>query len=171
SADSEHAANFVRQSQRLRIRKAGKQESRIYYDRSLDSGATRSSDQRLPIGLWPLRISQGLSHLESILRGRPEQSLHRHHQGPDVLRRAGFSSSARYPNGDARDLRRALPITRTRSGFYRRGSVASFASRFVRSLGGISDATESRRQSKRTDGGSFATAWRNRSSNRKGASG
>src|SRR5437879_11715224 len=112
-----------------------------------------------------------LSHLESILRGRLEQSLYRHHQRPDVLRRAGFSSSARYPNGDARNLRRALPITRTRSGLYRRGSVASFASQLLRSLGGISDATQSRRQSKRTDGGSFATAWRSRPSNRKSASG
>ena len=35
-----------------------------------------------------VRIPQGLSHAQSILRGRSEQPLRRYHQGPDVLRRA-----------------------------------------------------------------------------------
>ncbi len=55
----------------------------------------------MPRGLRSLRIPQGLSHAQSILRGRSEQPLRRHHQGPDVLRRAGFAAPPRDADGDA----------------------------------------------------------------------
>ncbi len=56
--------------------------------RSLDSRSSAAGDRRLPRRLRGLRIPQGLSHPQSILRRRSEQSLRRHHQGSHVLRRA-----------------------------------------------------------------------------------
>ena len=122
-------------------REHGKQARRFHPGRSLDSRSSAAGDRRMPGGLCGLRISQGLSHTQSILRGRSEQSLRRHHQGPDVLRRGRFAAPARDAGRDARNLRRALTSCSRRSSFSplkKRGAIS--AARRLGSFAGISRA-------------------------------
>ena len=57
-----------------------------------------------------LRVPQSLPHIESILRRRSEQSLHRHHERSHVLRRRRFAASTCHANGNASGLRCALQL-------------------------------------------------------------
>jgi isoleucyl-tRNA synthetase len=91
--------------------------------RSLDSGSARERDRGMSRGLRGLRVSQGLSHPEPILCGRSQQSLHRYHQRPDVLRCRGRGTTSRDADGDAPHLRRTLPVARADSRFHSGRSV------------------------------------------------
>ena len=104
-------------------RAADQQRRPIHARRSLDSRSACRGDRGMPRRLCGLRISQGLSRAQSILRGRSEQPLRRYHQGPDVLRRAGFAAPPGDAGGDAPDLRSALPVARADPRFHRRRSV------------------------------------------------
>jgi len=80
----------------------------FYLSRPLDFGTLGSSDSRLSRRLRSVRISQGLSRAQSILRSGPEQSLHRHHQRPDVLRCARFAAAPCDAGGHEPSFRLAL---------------------------------------------------------------
>ena len=115
--------------------RAGKQDSTEFtlVDRwILDRLA--AGDRGMPRGLCGLRIPQGLSHAQSILRGRPEQPLHRYHQGPDVLRRAGFAAPPRHAGGDAaRSSTRFASCSRRSSSSppRKRGVISAATARFT----------------------------------------
>ena len=98
---------------------AGQRLLDIHLGRSVDSRSAGERDRGMPRGLRRLRIPQGLSHAQSVLRGRSEQPLRRYHQGPDVLRCARFIPPPRYANCHASHFRCALPAARADHRFHR----------------------------------------------------
>jgi isoleucyl-tRNA synthetase len=81
----------------------GRWTGRVHARRSLDSAPAPASHCRLPRSVRELRVPQGLPHAQSLLCGRPQQSLRRHHEGPFVLRRPRVSAAPRHAGGHARD--------------------------------------------------------------------
>ncbi len=74
----------------------------------MDSRSAATGDRGMPRCLRRLRIPQGLSHSQPILRGRSEQPLHRYHERPDVLRRARFAAPPRHARRAMRQIFQAL---------------------------------------------------------------